>query len=243
MDFSNRVALVTGGAGALGSAITLDLAAGGARVAVAYNVDAEWHTLSARAGAAREQLQGLRVDLTDADAVEEAVRPLGQADGHIDYLLAIAGGFAAGKIHETSAAGWDRMVDLNLKTLFSVLRPVIPIMLRQNFGRIVTVSSGAILGGPGAGIAAYAVSKAGVRHLTEVLAEEVKGYNIRVHCLLPGTMDTEANRRAMPDADPKQWVSTREVAQLVHRLLVDGEGLPLALPILRPGDSAALGKS
>jgi NAD(P)-dependent dehydrogenase (short-subunit alcohol dehydrogenase family) len=243
MDFRDRVAIVTGGAGALGSAITLDLLAGGARVGVAYNVDAEWHALSARAGAGRDKLDGLHVDLTDARAVEDAVHSFDQAYSGVDFLLAIAGGFAAGKIHETSEANWDRMMSLNLKTLFSVLRPVAPIMMRRNFGRIITVSSGAIVTAPGAGIAAYAVSKAAVRHLSEVLAAEVKGHNIRVHCLFPGTMDTEANRRAMPDADPKQWVSTREVAGVIHRLLTDGEQLPFAIPILHPGDGANIGKS
>jgi NAD(P)-dependent dehydrogenase (short-subunit alcohol dehydrogenase family) len=90
--------------------------------------------------------------------------------------------------------------------------------------------------GPGAGIAAYAVSKAAVRHLSEVLAEEVKGHNIRVHCLLPGTMDTESNRRSMPNANFSQWVTTTEVARLVHHLLLDEADAPLVVPILRPGE-------
>ncbi|HEY6290202.1 MAG TPA: SDR family NAD(P)-dependent oxidoreductase [Terriglobia bacterium] len=235
MDLQDRVALVTGGTGALGSAIVLDLLASGARVAATYTVEPEWHHLSSRAGVSRSRLKGIPADLTEADDVRTAVRSLQNVHGRIDFLLAIAGAFAAGKIHETSEAVWDRMMDLNLKTLFSVLRPVIPIMIEQNFGRIVTVSSGAILSGPGAGIAAYAVSKAAVRHLSEILAEEVKGYNIRVQCLMPGTMDTEANRRAMPMADPSRWVKTDEVARVVHRLLLDGADSPLVVPILQPG--------
>jgi NAD(P)-dependent dehydrogenase (short-subunit alcohol dehydrogenase family) len=94
-------------------------------------------------------------------------------------------------------------------------------MIRQNFGRIVTVSSGSILRGGGAGIAAYAVSKGAVRQLSEILADELKAYDIRVHCILPGTMDTEANRLAMPKADFSKWVKTGEVARLVHFLLSD----------------------
>jgi NAD(P)-dependent dehydrogenase (short-subunit alcohol dehydrogenase family) len=234
MDFEGRVALVTGGTGALGSVVVRDLLAGGARVAATYTVETEWQHFSATAANSRTRLKGIPVDLTEADEVRSAVQSLQNDYGRIDFLLAIAGGFAAGKIHETSEAVWDRMLNLNLKTLFSILRPVIPVMIRQNFGRIITVSSGAILSAPGAGVAAYAVSKAAVRHLSEVLAEEVKDYNIRVHCLMPGTLDTEANRRAMPNADFSKWVSTSEVARLIHGLLLDDAGSPLIVPILGP---------
>jgi len=235
MDFQDRVALVTGGTGALGSVVVRDLLASGARVAATYTVETEWQHFTATVSDSRTRLKGIPVDLTQADEVRSAVQSLQNAHGHIDYLLAIAGGFAPGKIHETSEAVWDRMLNLNLKTLFSILRPAIPLMVKQNFGRIITVSSGAILSGAGAGVAAYAVSKAGVRQLSEVLAEEVRGYNIRVHCLMPGTLDTPANRRAMPNADFSQWVSTAEVARLIHGFLLDGADSSLIVPILRPG--------
>jgi NAD(P)-dependent dehydrogenase (short-subunit alcohol dehydrogenase family) len=236
MDFQDRVALVTGGTGALGSAVVSDLLASGAHVAATYTVEAEWQHFVAGAADFRARLTGIPVDLTEADEVRAAVQSFERAHDRLDFLLAIAGAFAPGKIHETSEAVWDRMLNLNLKTLFSILRPAIPVMIKQNFGRIVTVGSGAILNSAGAGIAAYAVSKAAVRHLSEVLAEEVKDYNIRVHCLMPGTMDTEANRRAMPNADFSQWVATAEVARLVHRLLMDEADPPLVVPILRPSE-------
>jgi NAD(P)-dependent dehydrogenase (short-subunit alcohol dehydrogenase family) len=236
MDFQDRVALVTGATGALGSVVVRDLLASGARVAATYTVEAEWQHFLTGTTTSRERLNGIPLDLTEADKVRAAVQSLHSAHGRLDYLLAIAGGFAPGKIHETSEAVWDRMLNMNLKTLFSILRPTIPAMIKQNFGRIITVSSGALLTSSGAGIAAYAVSKAAVRHLSEVLAEEVKGYDIRVHCLMPGTMDTEANRRAMPNADFSQWITTAEIARLIHRLLLDDVGSPLIVPILRPGE-------
>jgi NAD(P)-dependent dehydrogenase (short-subunit alcohol dehydrogenase family) len=223
---------VTGGTGALGGAISLDLASSGARVVTTHVIEAEWLKLSERAGDSRERLTGLRVDLTRPEEVEAAVRSVRQRYGRIDFLLAIAGGFAAGSIAGTPEAVWDAMLGLNLRSLVSALRAVVPIMLAQDFGRIVTVSSGAILDGPGAGMAAYAVSKGAVRQLSEILAEEVKGHNIRVHCLLPGTMDTEANRRAMPTADPSKWVKTEEVAGVVHRLLAASEPSPVLVPVL-----------
>jgi len=152
----------------------------------------------------------------------------------IDYLLAVAGGFAAGKSYETDDKTWDHMLNLNLRSLILCLRFCVPVMIRQNFGRIVTVSSGAILRGGGAGIAAYAVSKGAVRQLSEILADELKAYDIQVHCIMPGTMDTEANRVAMPYADFSKWVKTEEVAHLVHSLLSnDGRSArAVAVPVL-----------
>lgn len=221
MDFQNRVAIITGGAGALGGAATLDLLASGARAAVTYRAESEWAALESRAVEHRENLWGARVDLTDAAAVRDFIRAVVERWQRIDFLLCIAGAFAAGKSYETEEATWDRMFDLNLKSVYTVLRGVVPVMIGQNFGRIVTVSSGAILRGGGAGIAAYALAKGAVLKLTEVLAEELKDYDIRAHSVLPGTMDTAANRLAMPRADFSRWVKTEDVARVMHFLLGD----------------------
>ena len=102
MDFQGRVAIVTGGSGALGSAVALDLAGNGARVAVPYTADEHWAALESRAGAARERLWGAKADLTKAAAVERFVADVTERWGRVDFLVCIAGGFAAGKIHETS---------------------------------------------------------------------------------------------------------------------------------------------
>jgi NAD(P)-dependent dehydrogenase (short-subunit alcohol dehydrogenase family) len=221
VDFENRVAVVTGGTGALGAAVAMDLLASGARTVVTYRSEGEWAALESRARSHRENLSGRKVDLTDAAAVSGFIAELVERWQQIDFLLCIAGGFAAGKTHETEEETWDHMFDLNLKSVFLAVRSVVPVMIRQNFGRIVTVSSGAILRGGGADIAAYAVSKGAVRQLTEILAEELKGYDIRVHSILPGTMDTESNRRAMPGADFSRWVKTEDVARVIHFLLSD----------------------
>jgi NAD(P)-dependent dehydrogenase (short-subunit alcohol dehydrogenase family) len=161
------------------------------------------------------------VDLLQASEVERLVAGVLTKWQRIDYLVAVAGGFAAGKSFETDDKTWDHMLNLNLRSLIFCLRFIVPAMIRQNFGRIVTVSSGSILRSGGAGIAAYAVSKGAVRQLSEILADELRAYDIHVHCILPGTMDTEANRLAMPKADFSKWVKTEEVARLVHFLLSD----------------------
>ena len=221
MDFQDRVAIVTGGTGALGSAVTIDLVGSGARVGVPYTSHDLWAAFEDRAGAAGERLWGSQADFTQAAAVQRFVADVTARWGRVDFLVCLAGGFAAGKAHETPEESWDRMFDLNLRTVYLAAHAVVPVMIKQNFGRIVTTSSGAILNGGGAGITAYAVSKGAVRHFTEVLAGELKGYDIHAHCILPGTMDTDANRRAMPKADFSQWVSTQDVASVVHLLLSD----------------------
>jgi NAD(P)-dependent dehydrogenase (short-subunit alcohol dehydrogenase family) len=234
MDFQGRVAIVTGGSGALGSAVALDLAASGVRVAVPYNAEQPWAALVSRAGAVREQLWGAKADFTKAAAVERFVADVIARWGRLDFLVCIAGGFAAGKVHETPEESWDRMFDLNLRTVYLAAHAAVPVMIKQDFGRIITTSSGAILNGGGAGVAAYAVSKGAVRQLTEILASELKGYNIHAHCILPGTMDTEANRRDMPKSDFTQWVSTKDVARVIRFLLSDDARAvrTVAVPVL-----------
>jgi len=237
VDFEGRVAVVTGGSGALGSAVVLDLAGNGAKVAVPYASNEHWAAIENHAGEARERLWGARADLTKAADVERFVAEVVARWDRVDFLVCIAGGFAAGKIHETSEESWDRMFDLNLRTVYLAAHAVVPAMIQKNFGRIITTSSGAILNGGGAGIAAYAVSKGAVRQLTEILASELKGYNIHAHCILPGTMDTEANRLAMPKADFSQWVATADVARVIRFLLSDDAGAvrSVAVPVLGPG--------
>jgi len=240
MDFQGRVAVVTGGTGALGSAVAIDLAESGARVAIPYTADEHWAALESRAGALSEQLWGANADLTSAAAADRFVSDIAERWGRVDFLVCTAGGFAAGKIHETSEEAWNCMFDLNLRTVYLAVHAAVPVMIQQNFGRIITTSSGAILNGSGAGIAAYAISKGAVRQFTEILASELKAYDIHAHCILPGTMDTEANRRDMPKADFSQWVSTADVARVIHFLLSDAARAvrSVAVPVLEHGREA-----
>jgi len=221
VDFKDRVAIVTGGTGALGRAVVLDLLRSGARVAVPYHGEEGWESLQVSAGEHAGRLTGGPVDLGNTADVDPFVAGVLERNGRLDFLVCVAGGFAAGRSFETGDRAWEHMLDLNLKSVVRMLRPVVPAMVRQNFGRIVTVSSGAILKGGGAGIAAYAVSKGAVTQLTEILASELEKYDIRAHSVMPGTMDTEANREAMPQADFAKWVKTEDVARIIHFLLSD----------------------
>jgi NAD(P)-dependent dehydrogenase (short-subunit alcohol dehydrogenase family) len=221
MDFDDRVAVVTGGTGALGRSVVFNLLQAGARVVVPYLQEEGWKSLRTQADKHDDRLTGGLVDLTHASQADRFIQDTVAREGRLDFLICLAGGFAAGKSFESDDRTWARMLDLNLRSVFLMLPPVVPVMIRQNFGRIITVSSGAILRGGGAGMAAYAVTKGAVRQLTEILARELEGYDIRAHCVMPGTMDTESNRRAMPKANPTEWVKTEDVAKVIHFLLGD----------------------
>ena len=234
MRFENRVAVVTGGTGALGGAVVTDLLAAGARVALTYRSDEEWATLVQDAVAKKAHLLGVKADLTHAAEVESFAREVRTLWGRLDFLVTVAGGFAAGKSWETDEKTWEHMLNLNLRSVLNCLHVVVPMMIEQNFGRIVTISSGSILHGGGAGIAAYAISKGAVAQLSEILADELKSNDIHVHCVMPGTMDTPANRKAMPSADFSKWVQTQEVARVIHFLLSDDARAvrSVAVPVL-----------
>lgn len=221
MDFKDRVAIVTGGTGALGRAVTIDLLKSGTHVAVPYLGESSWQSLRTAGEVLSDRLTGGQVDLGNSSDVDGFISTVFEHHGRVDFLVCVAGGFAAGRSFETDDQAWAHMFDLNLMSVVRILRPVVPLMVRQNFGRIVTISSGAILKGGGAGIVPYAVSKGAVLQLTEILAQELEKYDIRAHCVLPGTMDTEANRKAMPKADFSKWVRTEDVANVIHFLLGD----------------------
>src|SRR5579875_551036 len=144
MDFQNRVALVTGGTGALGGAVALDLLASGARVIVTYRSESEWQALRRHSTEHCPVFEVLQIHLTNASETSTILQELLSRHKRIDFLICAAGGFAAGKGYETDDRTWNHMLNLNLLSVVHVLRPVVPLMIAQDFGRIVTVSSGAI---------------------------------------------------------------------------------------------------
>jgi NAD(P)-dependent dehydrogenase (short-subunit alcohol dehydrogenase family) len=217
-----EVVLVTGGTGALGQAVTKALLDDGAYVAVTYRDAAEWRALQERVEpSSSARLSGFQADLGDDDQVKHVVDSVVQRAGSVDALVALAGGFAAGTTWETEHGAWKRMFDLNLMTLVTAVRHVVPVMKKQGRGRIVATSAASVLeaGGGGAGMAAYAVSKAAVVKLVEVLAGELRHDGITVHCVAPGTMDTPANRKSMPEAEFSTWVKPTDIANVVRFLV------------------------
>jgi NAD(P)-dependent dehydrogenase (short-subunit alcohol dehydrogenase family) len=143
---AGRVAVVTGGTGALGQAVALRLLADGAIVAVPYAVEAERERLSQRVAAAdRQRLIVQSVDVIDVKAMTAFAESVVAARGRIDVLVAGVGGFAGGSLVETELETWQHMLDLNLTSVFSVTRAVVPAMIRARYGRVVVVASRAVV--------------------------------------------------------------------------------------------------
>ena len=216
---TGRVAVVTGGTGALGQAITSALLEAGGSVAIPYAVPAELKELEARlAPELRTRLLALPADVTREDAMGKFIHAVRDRHGRVDGLVNAVGGFAGGDLLSTSLAEWERMMALNLTSTAIACRAVLPVMIAGGGGRIVNIASRAVLS-PQGGFIAYTVSKAGVITLTQALSQEVKKHRVTVNAVLPSTMDTPGNRRAMPDADRSEWVRTEDVAHVVAFLL------------------------
>ncbi|HEX6080835.1 MAG TPA: SDR family NAD(P)-dependent oxidoreductase [Methylomirabilota bacterium] len=219
---TGRVAIVTGGTGALGQAITTALLdAGAAGVAIPFAVPEERAALETRLTAEqRGRLLAAAADVTDEGAMGTFVGATRDRFGRVDGLVNAVGGFAGGDLVSTPLPEWERMMKLNLTSAVIACRAVLPGMIAGGGGRIVNIASRAVLP-PQGGFIAYTVSKAAVVTLTQALAQEVRARGVTVNAVLPSTMDTPANRRAMPDADRSGWVGTADVAHVVAFLLSD----------------------
>ena len=218
---TGQVAIVTGGTGALGQAITTTLLETGAIVAIPYVVSEERAALEARLTPdQRAHVHAVAADVSDEGALGKFVQAVRDRHRRVDALVNAVGGFAGGDLVSTPLAEWERIMKLNLTSVVIACRAVLPGMIAAGSGRIVNIASRAVVP-PQGGFIAYTVSKAAVITLTQALAQEVKGHHVTVNTVLPSTMDTPANRRAMPDADRSGWVGTQDVANVVAFLLSD----------------------
>src|SRR5947207_6572658 len=207
-----KVVVVTGASGALGKVVAEAALARGAKVA---GVDHAASQISATAN--RTELGG--VGVSDTAQAKKAIDAATSHFGRLDALINIAGGFAFETVTEGDPKTWQRMYALNVLTALNASRSAIPHLVASASGRIVNVGATAALQA-GAGMGAYAASKAGVHRLTEALAAEWKG-KITVNAVLPSIIDTAANRASMPNADFAKWVSPSELAEVILFLASD----------------------
>jgi len=209
---NGKVVVVTGASGALGKVVTEVALTRGAQVA---GVD---HAAS-RIPVTENRIELGGVDLSDATQAQKAIDAVASHFGRLDALINIAGGFAFETVAEGEPKTWQRMYALNVLTALNTSRAAIPHLSAAGAGRIVNVGAmGALQAG--AGMGAYAASKAGVHRLTEALAAEYKG-KITVNAVLPSTIDTPANRASMPKADFAKWVTPQELAEVILFLISD----------------------
>ncbi len=230
MTTPSTTVLVTGAAGQLGQAVATHFQRAGARL-----------LLLDRDAAALERLYGdlpgavrIAADLLDRAALQQAIDGAWAPAQRIDVLCHLAGGFRMGEaVHELAGGSWDFLMDLNARSFLNVAAGVVPRLLAQGAGRVVTVGAGAAQRGA-ANMGGYCASKSALIRLTESMSAELRDRGINVNCVLPSVIDTPDNRKSMPDADPARWVTPEALAEVIGFLASDaaravhGAALPVS---------------
>lgn len=203
-----KVTLITGAKGGLGTFVTERFLAARATV------------IGASRSISKEDFSHANftpqpVDFTKSAAVREAVESIITRFGRLDILVHVLGGFAGGQsVADTDDATWEQMRDLNLTSAFYILRAAIPHLRKAGNGRIVVIGSATAIE-PHANLSAYVTFKAALTMLVRTVALENQDAGLTANVVLPGTMDTPGNRKAMPKADFSKWVQPGDVADLV----------------------------
>lgn len=212
----DRTAIVTGGTGGLGTAVTDHLLGEGWRVVVPWLFEHELERVSEHEG-----LDLVEADLLDQSAVENVVARGTGDGGPLRGLVNLIGGFAAGgRVHETPVDVFEKQFELNLRPTYLMTQAALPHMIEGGGGSIVCVGTRAALQ-PFPGAAGYISSKAAVIAFAKAVAVEYRHDGVRCNAVLPSVIDTPANRASMPDADHDRWVKPAEIASVIASLLAD----------------------
>jgi NAD(P)-dependent dehydrogenase (short-subunit alcohol dehydrogenase family) len=212
MKLEGKRVAVTGAFGALGAATVAALEKAGARVAAIDRAEnpktVEFESAKCFGG----------VDLGEPDAAQATLKKAADTLGGLDALVNIAGTFRFEKVGDGALDTWDFLYRVNLRTAVAASKAALPFLLHGNAASIVNIGAmGAVKAG--AGMGAYAASKAGIFKLTEALAEELKDKDITVNALLPSIIDTPPNRADMPKSDFSKWVTPEQIADVIVFLL------------------------
>lgn len=200
MMFSEEVAWVTGSSTGIGAATAIALAEAGCRVAVHYNrSEDEAHEVVERISSSGGEAMLVGGDVADAGEVERMSGEIEELYGRLDVLVNNAGSLIERRmLEEMTEDLWDRVMDVNLKSVFLCSKAVLPAMRRQGGGRIINMTSVAARNGGGPGSAAYATAKGGVSTLTRAMAKELVGAGILVNGVAPGVINTPFHERFTP---------------------------------------------
>ncbi|KAA0017987.1 SDR family NAD(P)-dependent oxidoreductase [Antrihabitans cavernicola] len=207
----DKSALVTGGTGGLGTAVTTRLLADGWRVVVPWIVEAELERLEPH-----PNLELIKADLFEVDSVAEvAALAGGREDAPLRAVANLVGGFAMGApVHQTPIDDFEHLLRLNLRPTYLTTHAALPHLIDAGGGSIVAMSTKAAFA-PFSGAAGYITSKAAVWALVSALAVEYKDAGIRVNAILPSVIDTPGNRAGQPDSSRKGWVSPQDIANVI----------------------------
>lgn len=214
MTLDGKVALITGAKGGLGSSVTNAFLAAGATVAgVSRSIrDSDFD---------HPKFFAVPAELSNSDAARTVVGAVLDRAGRIDILVHLVGGFKGGQaVADTDDSLVEEMFEVNVKSAFYMAKAVLGHMRDRGAGRVIAIGSRAALES-NRNVGAYSASKAALIALIRAIASENAKFGITANIILPGTMDTAANRRAMPNADYKKWVQLDQVATLIVSLASD----------------------
>jgi NAD(P)-dependent dehydrogenase (short-subunit alcohol dehydrogenase family) len=214
VKLNDKVVLITGANGGLGVFVTNTFLEAGARVAgVSLSIQSSDFP--------HPSFEAIPSHLATGDAARAVVSAVIAKWGKIDALVHLVGGFSGGKtVSDTDDATLEKMLDVNLRVAFYILRAVLPEMRAKGAGRILAIGSRTAVE-PQPGVGAYSASKAALVSLVRTVALENKDRGISANVVLPGTMDTPANRAAVPGADFSQWIRPSQIASLLVHLASD----------------------
>lgn len=214
-EWDNKVVMITGANGGLGRGVVQRFYEAGANLALVTRSAGDAN------GIVPDRFFGVSADVSDKASVQAAVDQIAAHYGRIDALVHTVGGYASGKALDVDVDIWDRMMTLNARTAFVTAGTVANYMVQQNLpGSIVIVLARHALEGQ-RNHAAYGASKAAARSVVQSLAKELLEHQIRVNGVVPGTIDTPANRKDMPNADFSKWVTPQQIADVILFLCSD----------------------
>lgn len=230
MSVEEKVTIISGASGGLGQTVSRTFHQAGAWVVLVGSSAEKVQALADELGA--DGVLPQVANLVKADEADTVVEATLKYFGRVDILLNLAGGFTGGTpVSQSDGKDLTHMLDINLRTTYNLSRAAVKPMIDQNWGRIVNIGSRDSLQGR-ANYSAYAISKAAVLRLTESMAAEVRPYDITVNAILPGMIDTRANRRALPEADHSKWVKPVTIAETLLFLsqcntAINGAAIPV----------------
>lgn len=223
-----KIAIVTGSAGNLGQAVVKKLVADNYQViGTVTSHDAATMDLQVA------KFEPTVVDLTNEENSGVFVNAVVEKYKKIDTAVLTVGGFAMGKIADTSTSDIHKQYQLNFETAYNIAQPVFAQMMKQNTGRIFLIGSKPGMEAKNSkGMVAYGLAKSLIFRLAELMNEEAKGYNVVTNVIVPGTIDTPQNRKAMPEADFNNWVKAEEIACIIYYYSSDAAG-SLREPVIK----------
>ena len=214
-----KVILVTGPAGNLGSAIVDRFRKEAVSLVLVDRHPDRIRELYPDLDQSESHLLLPNVDLIDPELVQTAIGAALDTFGQIDCLIHTTGGFQMGEeVHQITQEKWDFMMDINVKTLLNTTKSILPAMIDQKNGIIITIGARPSLQGKKK-MGSYSAAKAAVLRLTESIEAEGKSKGLKARCLIPGTIDTPDNRRAMPKADTSKWIKPSTIADVIFDIV------------------------